>query len=154
MSDTTFAPAGGFKPRIAALNALIGRLVPADLIPLTARIFIGMVFWQSTRTKVDGFAIKDQTYFLFENIYNLPVIPSDWAAVLATLGEHAFSVLLILGLATRFAAGGLLVMTAVIQIFVFPEAWILHGSWAACLLVVLGRGPGRVSLDRLLGLDR
>ncbi|WP_083195009.1 DoxX family protein [Pararhodobacter sp. CCB-MM2] len=153
MSDTTFAPASGLKLRIAALNALIGRLVPADLIPLAARIAIGMVFWQSARTKVDGLMIKDQTYFLFENIYNLPLIPSDWAAVLATLGEHTFSVLLILGLATRFAAGGLLVMTAVIQIFVFPEAWVLHSSWAACLLVVLGRGPGRVSLDWLLGID-
>lgn len=154
MSDTTFAPASGLKPRFAALNAKVGRLVPADLIPLAARIAIGMVFWQSARTKVDGLMIKDQTYFLFENIYNLPLIPSDWAAVLATLGEHTFSVLLILGLATRFAAGGLLVMTAVIEIFVFPEAWVLHLNWAACLLVVLGRGPGRVSLDWLLGLDR
>ena len=58
-----------------------------------------------------------------------------------------------LGLFARVGALGLLGMTAVIQIFVFPEAWVTHGLWATALLVVLAQGPGRVSLDHLLGLD-
>lgn len=140
--------------RIASLNALVGRLIPADLALLAARVFVGVVFWQSARTKVDGFAIADRTYFLFENIYNLPLIPSALAAVLATIGEHVFAAMLIVGLGSRAAAAGLLAMTAVIQIFVFPEVWITHGLWAASLLAVLTFGPGRASLDRLLGLER
>ena len=148
------AASPGLRARIQRLNVAIGRPIPADLVQLAARVFIAVVFWQSARTKVDGFAIKDSTWFLFEQVYALPLIPSAWAAVLATLAEHTLSALLILGLASRFAAAGLLVMTAVIEIFVFPEAWVTHGLWAASLLVVLARGPGRLSLDRLFGLDR
>lgn len=140
--------------RIAALNATIGRLVPADLALLAARVFVGWVFWASALTKVDGLAIADSTYFLFEHVYALPVIPPATAAVLATLGEFGFSALLILGLGSRLAALGLLGMTAVIQTFVFPEAWGVHGLWAASLLAVATFGPGRVSLDRLLRLER
>lgn len=140
--------------RIASVNALVGRLVPADLVLLAARVFVGWVFWASALTKVDGFAIKDSTYFLFEQVYALPVIPSALAAVLATLGEFGLSALLVLGLASRFAALGLLGMTAVIQIFVFPEAWGVHGLWAVGLLAVMAWGPGRVSLDRVIGVER
>ncbi|MDA0722333.1 MAG: DoxX family protein [Proteobacteria bacterium] len=120
---------------------------------LAARIFPAVVFWQSARTKVDGFTIKDSTYFLFEQVYALPVFPPATAALLATVAEHLLPVLLVLGLFARVGALGLLVMTAVIQIFVFPEAWVTHGLWATALLVVLAQGPGRVSLDHLLGLD-
>jgi len=135
------------------MNGLAARLIPADLTLLAARVFVAWVFWQSARTKVDGFAIKDSTWFLFEQVYALPLIPSTWAAVLATLAEHILPVLLVLGLASRFAAAGLLVMTATIQIFVFPEAWGVHGLWAASLLAVLTFGPGRLALDRLLRLE-
>lgn len=140
--------------RIASFNALMGRWVPADLVLLAARVFVGWVFWASARTKVDGFAITDSTYFLFEQVYALPLIPSALAAVLATLGEHVFAALLVLGLASRLAALGLLGMTAVIQIFVFPEAWGVHGLWAASLLAVMAWGPGRLSLDRVIGFER
>ncbi|MCB1391240.1 MAG: DoxX family protein [Rhodobacteraceae bacterium] len=155
MTDTTFsAPAAGLRARIRSLNALVGRLVPVDLVQLAARVFVGVTFLLSARTKVDGLMIKPSTYYLFEHEYALPLIPSDWAAVLATLGEHAFSVLLIAGLLSRGAAAGLLAMTAVIEIFVYPEAWVLHGTWAASLLAVIAYGPGRLSLDRLLRLER
>ncbi|PTX04679.1 DoxX family protein [Pararhodobacter aggregans] len=142
------------RNRILSLNARAGRLIPADLVQLAARIFVGVTFWLSARTKVEGFSIKPSTFYLFEHEYALPLIPPDWAAVLATLGEHAFSVLIIAGLCTRLSAAGLLTMTAVIQIFVYPEAWVLHGTWAASLLAVLAYGPGRLSVDRLLRLDR
>lgn len=153
MTDLTHSPPPGLASRLRRLNAL-GALVPQDLVALAARVFPAVVFWNSARTKVDGFAIKDSTWFLFEHEYALPLIPSAWAAVLATVAEHILPVLLILGLCSRFAAAGLLMMTAVIQIFVYPAAWVTHGLWAAAFLVVLAQGPGRLSLDYVLGLDR
>lgn len=124
-----------------------------DLAGLALRVFPAAVFWQSGRTKVEGWLISDATFFLFEHEYALPLIPSPWAAVMATLAEHALPVLMMLGLMTRLSALGLLAMTAVIQVFVYPGAWITHGLWAAALLAVAARGPGRWSLDHLLALD-
>lgn len=138
---------------IRNLNEFFNR-IPDDLVALALRIFPAMVFLLSGRTKVEGlFSIKDSTWYLFENEYALPLIPSDIAAVLATTAEHVLPILLILGLFTRFSAFGLMCMTAVIQIFVYPDAWVTHGLWAAALLAVVARGPGNISLDRLLGLD-
>ena len=156
MTDTSPTPTPIHRTRgmIQDLNARVGRLMPQGIVGLAARIFVAWVFWLSAQTKVDGFAIADSTWFLFEHEYALPVIPYTWAAVLATIAEHVFPVLLILGLFTRFAALALLVMTAVIQIFVYPQAWVTHGLWAASFLVLLAYGPGRISLDRVLGLDR
>ena len=145
-------PTIDLRDRIGQINRLADHL-PHDVVALAARIFPAVVFWQSARTKVDGLTIKDSTYFLFEQVYALPLIPPAIAAQLATAAEHLLPVLLVLGLFARFSALGLLGMTAVIQIFVFPEAWVTHGLWATALLVVLAQGPGRVSLDHLLGLD-
>jgi len=107
---------------IRNLNTLFD-LIPNDLVALALRIFPAMVFLQSGRTKVDGlFTIKDSTWFLFEHEYALPVIPPHLAAVMATTAEHVLPALMILGLGTRLSALGLLGMTAVIQIFVYPGA--------------------------------
>jgi putative oxidoreductase len=75
-----------------------------------------------------------------------PVIGAHFAA----FAEHLFPILLVLGFATRFAALALLVMTLVIEIFVYPDAWPTHGTWAACLLILMTRGPGPLSLDYLV----
>ena len=155
MTVTHDAPA----PAPNAIARLIRRFngladhIPHDLVALAARVFPAVVFWQSGRTKVDGLTIKDSTYFLFQDLYALPLIPPAWAAVMATVAEHVLPVLLVLGLLSRISALGLLVMTGVIQVFVFPEAWVTHGLWAAALLVVAARGPGRLSLDHLLRLE-
>jgi putative oxidoreductase len=125
--------------------------IPHSLIALVARLSIAAVFWQSGETKVDGFALKDTAIYLFENEYKLPLIDPTVAATLAAISEHLFPVLLVLGLGSRFAALALLGMTAVIEIFVYPDAWPTHGTWAACLLVVIARGPGLISLDHLIG---
>ncbi len=139
---------------IRSINAMFDR-IPEDVVALALRIFPAMVFFQSGRTKVEGlFTIKDSTWYLFENEYALPWIPYELAAVLGTVAEHALPILLILGLFTRFAALGLLVMTLVIQTFVYPDAWITHGLWGATFLAVIAHGPGRLSLDQILGLDK
>jgi putative oxidoreductase len=137
---------------IGQINRVFAR-IPSDLVLLALRVFPALVFWQSGRTKVEGFQIRDTTWFLFENEFALPLIPPQVAAVLATAAEHLLPVLMILGLMTRLSALGLLTMTAVIQIFVYPDAWVTHGLWGAGLLAVVAAGPGRLSLDRMLGLD-
>ena len=131
----------------------LGDHLPYDVVALALRVFPASVFWASGRTKVDGLAIADSTWFLFANEYALPVIPYAWAAVLATVAEHLFPILLVLGLFTRLSALALLGMTLVIQIFVYPDAWTTHGLWAACFLALIRFGPGAASLDRALGLD-
>jgi putative oxidoreductase len=141
------------RDTIRHINGLADHL-PQDLVALAARVFPAVVFWNSARTKVDGFTIKESTFALFEQVYALPVVPPATAAVLATVAEHVLPILLIVGLFSRVSALGLLVMTAVIQIFVFPQAWVTHGLWAVAFLVVLAQGPGRLSLDHLLRLDR
>ena len=136
-------------PFLDRIDGLLGRL-PWSVAALALRVFPASVFWASGRTKVEGFSIADSTWFLFQHEYALPLIPSDWAAVAATLAEHLLPALLVLGLGTRFAALGLLMMTLVIQIFVYPSACPTHGLWAACFLALIAKGPGRWSLDHLL----
>jgi putative oxidoreductase len=124
--------------------------IPYWLIALVARVPIAAVFWRSGQTKVDGwniFQVNDSAVLLFENEFQLPLLNPVFAAHITAIAEHVFPVLLVLGLATRYSALALLVMTAVIQIFVYPDAWPTHGTWAACFLILIARGPGEVSLD-------
>ncbi len=131
----------------------IERSVGDNLLLLVARVGVAAVFFLSGRTKVTGFmTLKPSTYELFRTEYALPLIPYDIAAHLATLAEHTFPVLLVLGLFSRFAATGLLFMTLVIEIFVYPDAWPTHLIWGGLLLLVIARGAGRWSLDRVLRL--
>jgi putative oxidoreductase len=134
---------------VQRLLATLGR-IPYWFIALCARIFPAAVFWQSGQTKVAGFHLKPSAVALFQNEYQLPVIDPTAAAYLSAVGELVLPVLLVLGLATRFAALGLLFMTAVIEIFVYPLAWPTHGVWAPCFLLLIARGPGEVSLDALI----
>jgi len=136
-----------------SLAQRLERLTPHGLIALAARLALAGIFWLSGRTKVEGwFTITDTTYLLFREEYQLPLIPPEWAAPMATVAEHLFPVLLVLGLATRLSALALLGMTLVIQVFVYPDAWPTHLSWAALMLYLAGRGAGAASLDRALGL--
>jgi putative oxidoreductase len=129
--------------------------IPSALVLLVARLGIAAVFFESGRTKVDGFLhITDATYSLFETEYAAVPLPAHLAAHLATYSEHFFPLLLVLGLFTRLGALGLLGMTATIQIFVYPDAWPTHLSWMAILLPLIARGGGAWSLDAWLGLDK
>lgn len=137
---------------VSSVISLFSR-TPHWLLALIARLSIGLVFWNSGRTKVDGwniFHVNGKTMFLFTEEYRLPVIPPGLAALSAQIAEHVLPVLLIVGLATRFSALGLLAMTLVIQVFVYPGAYVLHGTWAAILLMLVKYGPGALSLDHLI----
>ena len=144
----------------APLNRAFAAL-PEGAVALLARFSIAAVFWKSGQTKVEGLAIDlvdgqftlgwprlaPQAVDLFRDEYRLPWLPPEIAALAAAFGEHLLPLLLLLGLATRLSALGLLLMTAVIQLFVYPGAWPTHGVWAALLLWLMVRGPGRVSVD-------
>lgn len=139
---------------VARLNTLLGRIAPRPVAELTLRLGIAAPFWLSGRTKVDGLlTVNDGAYFLFAEEYKVPILPPEVAAHLATYAEHLFPVLLVLGLLTRLSALSLLVMTLVIQTFVYPQAWGMHLLWAGPLIYLISQGPGRFSLDRLLKLD-
>lgn len=138
-----------------AAPALIQRLLPEALLLLVARVGIAAVFFLSGRTKVTGLLeLKPSTYTLFRSEYALPLIPPEWAAHLATYAEHLFPLLLVLGLLTRPAAAALLGMTLVIEVFVYPDAWPVHLTWAGLLLPLLAYGAGTWSLDRLISGKR
>jgi len=131
------------------IEALIGH----SLLAVAARVGIGAVFLLSGRTKVDGFlTVNESAYTLFREEYKVPLLPPEFAAHMAAYAEHLLPLLLVLGLATRLSALGLLGMTAVIQIFVYPDAWPTHLTWAVALLYLAGRGAGPLSLDRALAL--
>ena len=134
-----------------ALLARIGNCLSESFLLLVARYGIGFIFFLSGRTKVDGFLhIKDSTYALFEEEYKVPLLSPYVAAHVTTYAEHLFSLLLALGLFTRFSALGMFCMTLVIEIFVYPDAWPTHLSWAAILLPLIAKGGGKWSLDRVL----
>ena len=138
-------------PPIRDLLRAPERLVPEWLIALLCRLGIAGVFFLSARTKVDGIiTLKEQTFTLFQYEYNLPLLPPDAAAYLATYAEHVLSIALVLGIMTRLSALGLLGMTLVIQVFVYPDAWPTHLVWAGPLIYLIGRGGGALSIDRLL----
>jgi putative oxidoreductase len=143
--------AHGLRARWNRLAELLTRFVPHDLLALATRVSIAAIFFLSGRTKVEGFLmLTPSAYELFRTEYKLPLLPPELAAHLAAYAEHLFPVLLVLGLFTRLSALALLGMTLVIQVFVYPDAWPTHLSWAALLLYLVGRGGGAVALDRVL----
>lgn len=138
-------------PILARLTAIAEKALPLSLILLVQRIGIAAIFFLSGRTKVEGwFTISDSAYELFRTEYAGVPLPPELATVMATVSEHLFPVLLVLGLFTRLSALALLGMTLTIQLFVYPDAWPTHVSWAGLLLPLIAMGGGKVSLDRLL----
>jgi putative oxidoreductase len=143
------------------LEALYRRIVqllrsgPVEaLLLLFVRIVLAGIFWRSGETKVAAgtwFSVTQETYDLFATDFSGVPLKSHLAANLSNAAEHVFPLLLVLGLATRFSAAALLVMTIVIQIFVFPDAWWpTHSLWVALALVLITHGAGHFSVDALV----
>lgn len=129
------------------------RWIGLDLVLLVSRLGIAAVFFFSGRTKVSGLlTVTDSAVELFRTEYRLPFVDPAVAAHAAAYAEHLFPILLVLGLLTRGAALALLGMTLVIEVFVYPDAWPTHLSWAAPLLLLAARGGGAWSADRVIGL--
>ena len=142
----------------AAVRWLRGAL-PESILLLFVRAVLGGIFWRSGQTKVvEGtwFQLSDTTYELFRTEYaGVPLLPPEIAAVMANTAEHILPALLLAGLFTRGAALGLLGMTLVIQLFVYPDAWWTeHSLWAALAMVLVLRGGGMLSADAMLTRGR
>ncbi|WP_220459625.1 DoxX family protein [Rugamonas fusca] len=149
---------------IRRITALISACVSDSVIAAMGRFAMAAVFWKSGQTKVEGLAIdlfsgqfhlgwphlSDSAVALFRDEYRLPLVAPELAAPMAAFAEHFFPVLLLFGLATRLSAFALLVMTAVIEIFVYPDAYPTHATWAAILLFLLAKGGGKFSVDHVL----
>jgi putative oxidoreductase len=160
LSATAAADAGLLPGLIRQFITLCTQL-PNSLLAFVARFSIAAVFWKSGQTKVQGFEIdivsgnftlgwprlSDSVVDLFRDEYRLPLVPPEIAATLAACAEHVLPVLILLGLATRLSALGLLGMTMTIQLLVYPDAYPTHGTWAAVLLYLMVHGPGKLSLD-------
>ncbi|MDX1266494.1 MAG: DoxX family protein [Oceanisphaera sp.] len=148
---------------ITRFNLWLSR-IPYSPVALLGRFAIAATFWTSGQTKIDGLAInivngefslgwpslRPLAVILFRDEYRLPLIPPELAATLAALAEHVFPLLLLLGLATRLSALALLIMTLVIQLWVYPGAYAIHGVWATVLLLLMSRGAGICSCDHWL----
>jgi putative oxidoreductase len=121
--------------------------LPYWFLAVPLRLGVAWIFWNSAQVKLINW---DTTLTLFREDYQVPVLPPELAAEIALVIELACPVLLVFGLFTRAAVVVLLAMTAVIQIFVYPEAWPTHLQWTAMMLVLLCRGAGALALDRLV----
>jgi putative oxidoreductase len=135
--------------RLLDAGRSLAERIPYGFVALVARLGIASVFWRSGQTKVRGFSIREETFVLFREEYRVPLFPPDLAAYVSTVAEHLFPVLLVVGFASRLSALGLLAMTMVIQLFVYPSGWPQHILWIGLLLLIIARGPGAVSLDHL-----
>lgn len=138
-------------------------------IGLLARTGLAATFWLSGQSKIEGLQIDilggsplqlgwphltSGAIGLFREEYRLPLLSPELAATLAATAEHVFPVLLLLGLATRFSAIALMVMTLVIQILVYPDAWPVHATWMTAQLYLIACGAGVISLDHRISHRR
>jgi putative oxidoreductase len=157
-TDTATTPRTGSA--LAAIARLEGWLaaIPASLPLLALRVALAVPFFRSGMTKWDGFlSLSDGAAFLFTEEFRLhlfgEMVPYPAPIVMAHLagiGEILLPILLVLGLGTRFAALGILAMTAVIQLTV-PDGWAnFHLPWAAMALALVVYGGGKLGLDGLL----
>jgi putative oxidoreductase len=153
--NAVISPAGpmmgatGIRARIASIRSLLAR-VPLSVHQLLFRLAVAGVFFRTGLQKARGW---ETTVALFSDEYKLPGLPPEIAAVMATCFELGCSSLLVLGLATRLATLPLLGMIMTIQLFVYPQAWPEHLVWSSILVFLLTRGPGAISLDRVIGME-
>lgn len=122
-------------------------MLPVWVIAIAARIGLARVFGASAEAHLANW---QTTLYLFDNTYNLPLLPPHFAAMMTVVIEVSAPFLLLLGFATRLTALVLLGMTTVIEVFVFPQAWPTHIQWGVMLLVLLRWGPGPLALDALV----
>ncbi len=129
--------------------ALVSGKFATGIMLIFVRVALAGVFWRSARTKVEEgswLTMSDTTVLIFENEFGMPY--PEITGQIATYAEHFLPILIVIGLFTRIGAAGLLIMTMVIQFFVFPEAWWpVHIIWTALALTLITMGPGTFSID-------
>ena len=151
MSSLTLEQQAYDMSLIARIDMLrsTARRFPLPLLEFGMRLAVGATFFRSGMNKLASF---DTAIALFRDEYRLPLLPPDVAAYMGTTVELTAPALLVLGVFARLGAAALLVMTLTIQFLVYPENWPEHLMWASILAYVLSRGPGALSIDRLVAL--
>ena len=139
----------GFFAKIAALYLLLTRWVDKSQVILLVifRLYIAKIFFLAGLTKTKNW---DSTLSLFEYEYDIPLIPFDIAAYLATFAELVFPVLLVIGLAGRFSAGALFIVNIIAAISypdISPGGVNDHYFWGTILAVLVFYGPGKLAID-------
>jgi putative oxidoreductase len=142
-TTTQASPIGLVERVINLLNR-----VPFSILILVARCATFSVFFRSGLVKISDW---NSTLMLFRNEYKVPILPPNVAATMAASMELGLSWFVLLGLFTRVGVLGYFGMILTIQLFVYPAAWPDHIQWAAFMIFILCRGPGKISLDYLLG---
>lgn len=144
-------------------------LVPYALVALALRLLMAKVFFFDGQTRIIGsllsfdlynfnlsmilpMQVKAETFNAFLTAYPPLMVPPAIAAYALTYAEFILPVLLVIGFATRFAALGLLIVTAM-QFYLMPAGlWTAQVYWAGILLVLLSRGAGQLSIDHIIRL--
>ncbi len=144
--------------------------IPYALVALALRLVMARLFFLDGQTRVSGprvplnvhgfdlsvvlpLHVKAETFNVFFSQYAAVPLPPVLAAYLVSYAEFILPICLVLGFGTRFAALGLLIMTAMIQIYVMPQAlWSVHVYWASILMVLLALGAGKISVDHIVRL--
>lgn len=152
---------------IGMVNELCA-VIPYALIALAIRLIMARVFFLDGQSKIAGSSVtldlktfsfsvilpeqvKSETFQMFQTKFAAVPLPPNFSASFVSYAEFILPILLVLGFASRISAAILFIMTAVIQIFVLPEAlWTVHIYWAALLLVLMTVGPGALSIDHLI----
>lgn len=120
------------------------------IVDLLVRLWVANVFWKSGLTKIQS---MDTTIQLFKYEYEVPLLPPEIAAYLATFSELVFAVLLAIGLAGRFSATALFAVN-IVAVISYPALHAAgleqHQLWGLLLLVSIAHGPGKLSLDHLI----
>ena len=148
----------GIRGLVERANSIVCAIAQPSLTQFVLRFGLAVPFWRSGVNKWDGFLqLNDTAILLFSSEFQLHLPGGPYAfpapgvvAFAAGSAEILLPILLVLGLATRLAALGLLVMTLVVELTV-PDGWPIHVTWAAMALGVMAWGPGRISLDHLIG---
>ena len=148
----------GIRGLADEVNSIICAVAQPSLTQFALRFALAVPFWRSGVNKWDGFLqLNDVAILLFSSEFKLHLPGGPYAfpapavfAFAAGSAEILLPILLVLGLATRLAALGLLVMTLIVELTV-PDGWPIHVTWAAMALGVMAWGSGRISLDYLIG---
>lgn len=142
----------GFIPKVIGLYLKAVKVLDllSPLLDLTIRLWVANVFFKSGLTKI---ASWDTTLALFENEYQVPLLPPELAAYLGTATELFIPVLLVLGLVTRPAVLVLFVFN-IIAVISYPDLSEVglkdHIYWGLLMLVTLFHGPGKISIDHFI----
>jgi putative oxidoreductase len=142
--------------------------IPYALVAIVLRLVMARLFFLDGQTRIEGprvplnvqdfdfsvilpLQVKAETFGMFLTKYAALPVPPVLGAYLVSYAEFILPIMLVLGFGTRFAALGLLIMTALIQIYVMPQAlWSVHVYWAAILMVLLSLGAGQISFDHVI----